>query len=146
MGYSWFFRLFLLFVTFAVSSCATKTCAGEVHQEKTSFSVAFVSQSKKEVEKKMENKIYSTIEKIYVFKHDGTKQCEPKVPAIPQAQVEKELKSAQVKYFEIQHMDSGFMMIQMCGAPTGKIFRVQIAKEDLPKAIKLGYEPWEESD
>lgn len=128
-----------------LSSCASKTCAGEVHQEKPSFSVAFATQSKDQVEKKMENKIYSPLEKVYVFKHDGTKQCEPHIKPVPQGQLENELKSAGIKYFEIKHMDGGFMMIQMCGAPTGKIYRIQIAREDLPKATKLGYQQWEES-
>jgi hypothetical protein len=30
----------------------------------------------------------------------------------------------------------------MCGAPTGRIHRFQISKNDLEKAQKLGYKEW----
>jgi len=77
--------------------------------------------------------------KVKVYKSDGSLQC-GMGKKIPLETMEKELKGIQI--FSKSNRNDGLMRIQVCGAPTGDANVYEIKKEDLEKAVKLGFKQW----
>jgi hypothetical protein len=136
------FRTLLIFtVTLGLVSCAAGPCKNEMSNTETN-PLRFISKSSPEREVTMAERETPEFQRLFIYKFDGSIQCEPDKKAIPIAKMEEELKAAGIKVFASTSMDGGFMMVQMCGAPTGRIHRFQISKNDLEKAQKLGYKEW----
>lgn len=98
--------------------------------------------SKKVLKQQMDESQYPITERVYVFISDGTLQCEKLPPKLSIDEARARLEAAQIPVFEASPADSGMMMIQVCGAPTGRGYRFQIPKSYLKKAISLGFELW----
>lgn len=77
--------------------------------------------------------------KVKIFKPDGSLQC-GMGKKISLDVMEKELKGIQV--FNKYNRNDGLMRIQVCGAPTGDSNVYEIKKDDLEKALKLGFKQW----
>ncbi|MCS6838564.1 MAG: hypothetical protein NZ480_06920 [Bdellovibrionaceae bacterium] len=125
-------------------SCSSGPCHREISNEQSSAGPINkkILQVRESAGEPMDQKVTHEIYRVYVYKSDGTIQCEPSIKAIPLVTIKKELEDAKIQVFEATHMDSGMMMITLCGAPTTKIYRFQIPKSDLEKAIKLGFKEW----
>lgn len=83
-------------------------------------------------EKKMSNT-------VKVYKPDGSLQC-GMGKSIPLADMQKDLKDIAVK--SSYNKNDGMMRIQVCGSPTGNCNVYEIDRENLEKAIKMGFKEW----
>lgn len=79
------------------------------------------------------------VERVRIYKADGTLQCGTG-KLIPAKEMSKSLKDIKV-YNEISKND-GQMRTQVCGSPTGNVHIFEISKQDLDKALKLGFKHW----
>jgi hypothetical protein len=75
---------------------------------------------------------------VWVTRPDGAQQC---APGTGQSldQSANELKKAQIHVLSSQKGSDKKMHAQVCGIPTGKTNMFQIPKEDLGKAVALGF-------
>ncbi len=78
-------------------------------------------------------------ERIRVYKYDGSLQC-GMGEKIPVEIMVKEL--GDIKVYSSVNRPDGLMHIQMCNSPTGSANIYEINKDDLEKAIKLGFKEW----
>lgn len=78
--------------------------------------------------------------KIYVFKPDGSKQCEKDTGDKVEVMVEQ-LKG--IKIFSQENKSDGLNHMMMCGAATGRINVYQIFEKDLPVAEAAGFKKLE---
>jgi hypothetical protein len=74
---------------------------------------------------------------IFVFKHDGSKQCEKKA-GLTAEEMSKQLMD--IKVVSKQSKTDGMMHMMVCGSPTGKVNVYEINSADLVKAQQLGFE------
>lgn len=135
-------RINVFLLIFSFVSCSTGPCKQEMHRSDPSIPVALVTDRKYAVEEKMQEKVFPESQRVYIYQHDGTKQCENIPPTKSLVEVQEILEKAGIRVLEARHMTSGFLIIQKCGAPTGMIYRFQIPGEDLSKALRLGFEEW----
>ena len=77
--------------------------------------------------------------KIFVYKYDGSKQCEPG-GGVDVKTMSQELSS--LKVFSMAKKRDGQIRIQVCGALTGMANVYEIAASDLSKAEALGFKKW----
>lgn len=77
--------------------------------------------------------------KIFVYKYDGSKQCEPGTGTELKT-MSAELSS--VKIFSMSKKSDGQIRIQVCGALTGMANVYEISSGDLAKAEALGFKKW----
>lgn len=75
-------------------------------------------------------------EKVYVYKADGSLQC-GMGQAVKMDVMAKELVG--VVIHKMDNRSDGFMHIQACGTPTGRVNVYQISVIDLEKANKAGF-------
>jgi hypothetical protein len=74
-----------------------------------------------------------------VYKYDGSLQC-GMGKSIPVKDMQTEL--ASIKILSANNKNDGLMRIQLCGSPTGNANVYEISKEDLEKALALGFREW----
>lgn len=89
-----------------------------------------------------ENKLLpppSISERVKVYKADGTLQC-AQGSRIDIKEMQKEFKDIPV-YKSFSDND-GMLRIQMCGAPTGNSHIFEIDRDNLSKALALGFKEW----
>jgi len=73
-------------------------------------------------------------------KPDGSKQCEPQLPVLSLQSARAELEKSGLDPRSLAHLPTdGKMRMQVCGSPTGAIFRIQVQKDQVEKARALGY-------
>lgn len=80
--------------------------------------------------------------RIYVYKFDGTLQCEDSSQAPSPESMKNQLIQKGIEIFEVVRQHSGFFMPQACGQPKGMIYRFEIAKHHLEAAQSLGFKQW----
>lgn len=78
-------------------------------------------------------------QRVLIYKPDGSLQCGMGEKIDPNT-MKKELKDIEV--FSAENKHDGMMRIQVCGHPTGFCNVFEIKKEDLNKALKLGFKQW----
>ena len=78
-------------------------------------------------------------ERSYVFKSDGSKQCESD-SGVDLATMSKELITVGIKVYSQKKGHDGREGIALCGAPTGQINIYEIVSDDLAQAVKKGFE------
>lgn len=76
---------------------------------------------------------------VWVTRPDGGQQCAPKSGQTLEDSAQ-ELRKAQVRVLNSQKGSDKKLRAQVCGIPTGKTNRFEIPKDDLPKALALGYQ------
>lgn len=85
------------------------------------------------------NKPESKLDKVKVYKADGSLQC-GQGKALSIQEMQKELKN--IKVYSSANKNDGLMRIQVCGAPTGNSNVYEIDGKDLEAALKLGFKQW----
>jgi hypothetical protein len=75
---------------------------------------------------------------VWVTRPDGAQQCAPGSGQSLESS-SSELQKNQVHVLSSQKGGDKKLRAQMCGIPSGKTNMFQIPKEDLPKAIALGF-------
>ncbi|OFZ12519.1 MAG: hypothetical protein A2Z20_11425 [Bdellovibrionales bacterium RBG_16_40_8] len=75
---------------------------------------------------------------IFIYKADGSKQCEKKKNATSVDVMAEELKDIMI--YSKENKSDGFMHIAVCGSATGKINIFEIKENDLEKAKALGFQ------
>jgi len=130
-----------MLVSLFFASCAAGPCKNEMSNTETN-PLRFLRRSSAQREVTMNERETPEFQRLFVYKHDGTIQCEPEKKPITIKTMQEELTAVGIMVFASSNMDGGFLMIQLCGAPSGRIHRFQIAKKDLEKAIKLGFKEW----
>lgn len=80
----------------------------------------------------------SESERIWIVRSDGARSCGMEEGESID-QVTTELKKSGVTIFESRKASDGKMHAMVCGAPEGTLNAFMIPKEDLPKAIVLGF-------
>jgi hypothetical protein len=99
------------------------------------------AEQKAEPEKKWDVKVTTKGEaKIWVYRLDGSVQCEENSEVLTPAAASQELKRAGVVVFQSRTGHDGMMRIAVCGAPTGNTVELEIAEADLPKAQARGFQ------
>lgn len=88
---------------------------------------------KKSVEK------VAVVPSVRVYKYDGSLQC-GMGKSIPLEEMKADLKN--LKIISAAHKNDGLMRIQLCGSPTGNANVYEISKDDLEKALALGFREW----
>ena len=78
-------------------------------------------------------------QKVFVYKYDGSKQCEDK-PGADLKSMSAELSG--VKVFSMSKKSDGQIRVQVCGALTGMANVYEITEADLAKAEALGFKKW----
>lgn len=81
----------------------------------------------------------SASDRVRVYKADGTLQCAQGV-RIDIKDMQKELKD--IKVYKTFSENDGMLRIQMCGAPTGNSHIFEIDRDNLSKALSLGFKEW----
>lgn len=123
--------LFLILMGLILGACSHGNCRS---QKAPSESAAASSVSE---ESSMKNNL--NVDRVKVFKPDGTLQCK-QGKLIPVAEMQKELKDIEV--FAAENKNDGMMRIQLCGSPTGNSNVYEISRQDLEKALSLGFKEW----
>ena len=78
--------------------------------------------------------------RIWVYKYDNSKQCEPESGTKP----EEMLKDFQgIKVWDTKKQNDGQQRVQFCGAYTGNAYLFLVEKKDLPVLKAKGYEVWD---
>lgn len=101
----------------ALASCATE------QQKQTTWDVKVTKQGEK---------------KIWVWKHDGSKQCDSPSQLTP-SRAALDLKQAGVMVYQSRTGSDGMMYPSVCGAGTGKTVELEIASADIAKAQQSGF-------
>jgi hypothetical protein len=91
-----------------------------------------------EKQQKATEKVVS-VPTIKVYKYDGSLQCGMGKGTDLEG-VKAELNG--IKIYSAVHKNDGLMRIQLCGSPTGNANVFEISKEDLEKALALGFREW----
>jgi hypothetical protein len=76
---------------------------------------------------------------VLISKPTGELQC-GQGKATPLDDVLKTLRSKKIKVYEAHTQSDGMVHMDLCGSPKGEIHVVAIAKKDLKKALKLGFQ------
>jgi len=96
------------------------------------------SETKMTKEKSMTSTGASSGKKIWIYKEDGTVQCEGE-KGRPLEQDQKSVEKAGIKIFASKKTTDGKMRIQMCGSPTGNVNAFEILASQEAAAKKLGF-------
>ena len=78
--------------------------------------------------------------KVFIFKYDGSRQCEPQ-SGISKTEMSKEL--SEITIYSSQKKSDGQVRIQVCGALSGYANVYKIKKKDLSLAEALGFKKWD---
>ncbi len=114
--------------------CVTATCLDKKNLQAAPPSVNSPSEGAKTM-----NKPESKLNRVKVYKADGSLQC-GQGKAIPAQEMQKDLKD--IKVHSSATKNDGLMRIQVCGAPTGNANVYEIDHKDLEAALKLGFKQW----
>lgn len=87
----------------------------------------------------------SGLERILVYKPDGTKYCESQTP-IDVLVMQQELENQGIGVYFGERTLDGLLHAQICGGNTGYINRYSIAATDLVLAESLGFRLWAQSN
>jgi len=88
------------------------------------------------------NKNQKVASKIWIYKYDQSKQCEPN-QGVAISEMQKDLNEMKIKVFETKKQYDGLMRIQACGAFTGMANMFLIKSTDLNKATSRGFLQWD---
>lgn len=77
--------------------------------------------------------------KVWIWKHDGSKQCDAPSKFTPAAAAQS-LKQSGVMVYQFKNGSDGMMYPSSCGSNTGKTVELEISRNDLVKALKSGYQ------
>lgn len=106
------------------------------------FAIALVSCASKPVEpeKKWNVKVStSSQDKVWMWKADGSLQCEKDSATLTPDKAMAELKKAGVFVSEARQGHDGMMHTAVCGSSTGNTVEVEVGKLDVSRAQSLGY-------
>jgi hypothetical protein len=78
--------------------------------------------------------------KIFVFKYDGSRQCEPQ-SGVSKKEMSKEL--SEITIYSSEKKSDGQVRVQVCGALSGYANVYKIKKKDLSLAEALGFKKWD---
>lgn len=123
----------------ALCSCAVGNCRsnGQMIIQKDLLSQAHAQTAAKERDSIDKSEKYENPERrVFVFKQDGSKQCEPGT-AISLNKMARELKN--IKTFSKKKGQSDSAVISLCGAHGTGINVFEIGIKDLEKAKELGF-------
>lgn len=122
-------KLLILFgLSLILAACSSHPCKIEERTDVKMTGDEKVSSAKKDL-----------TQRVFIYKPDGTLQC-GMGSKIDLPTMRKELGSIEV--FSSASKHDGMMRIQVCGQPTGNSNVFEIKKEDLDKALKLGFKQW----
>lgn len=76
---------------------------------------------------------------VWVAKGDGSKQCGPKTGITTPGMAAAEAKQAGIIVHKAKAGNDGRMRSQQCGQPTGATVELEISRNDLRKALSLGF-------
>jgi hypothetical protein len=94
----------------------------------------------KQPEKKWNVKVTtSSQEKVWMWKPDGSMQCEKDSAVLDPDKAMAELKKAGVLATGARQSHDGMMHTTVCGAATGNTVEVEVPKLDVARAQALGY-------
>ena len=74
---------------------------------------------------------------VFVYKPDGSKQCDKKKNVISADVMSDEFK--EITIYSKENKSDGQMHITLCGVPTGRVNVYEIQLKDLEKAKTLGF-------
>ncbi len=114
-----FFKTLILIGCAAIIGCSTGPCA-----RKDRFAKPMTS---------------SKLETVFVFKADGSLQCQPDTGKSPEKMAQD---LGPMKIHSQKSVHDGKMRVQLCGTPTGQINVYEINSEDLQKAQAVGFKVW----
>lgn len=77
--------------------------------------------------------------KVWVYKYDNSKQCEPK-SGISEKEMASQL--LDIKIYSMKKQSDGLSRVQVCGALTGSTNAYEIKQKDVPLAETLGFKKW----
>ncbi len=77
--------------------------------------------------------------KVWVWKYDGSKQCDTPAKITPESAAQA-LKRQGVMGYQFQNGSDGRMYPSVCGAGTGSTIELEIARLDLAKAQRQGFQ------
>lgn len=113
------------FLTSTLLGCANGNCRTQANYKKeTQKDIAVPS---------------SSLEKVKVYKEDGSLQC-GMGKAVTLVEMQKQLGS--IKVYSSFTKNDGQMRIQVCGAPTGNCNVYEIDRAQLSEALKSGFKEW----
>lgn len=125
----------LIIFLFTLSHCAAGPCR---NQRDESMSKP-MNESRKQAALAI---VTPTHQRLYVYKFDGTLQCEEDPKNLSPEPMKNELIKQGIEVYEVVRQHSGFFMPQACGQPKGMIYRFEISKHHLDTAQGLGFKQW----
>lgn len=125
----------LILFLFILSSCA----AGPCRNQRDDMDSKPMNKARKEAAL---NIVTPTHQRVYVYKFDGSIQCEEDPKDLSPELMKGELIKLGIEVYEVVRQHSGFFMPQACGQPKGMIYRFEIAKHHLESAQSLGFKQW----
>lgn len=122
MGYLRNFKIYLLFfLIFNLLACVSGHCPSEyAHSDPRT--------------------VKSRSSRVWVFKYDNSKQCEPE-SGISKEKMLEEFKN--IKVWDTQQKNDGQPRVQFCGAYTGNANLFLVDKKDALILKSRGYEVWD---
>jgi hypothetical protein len=81
----------------------------------------------------------SSQEKVWMWKPDGSMQCEKDSAVLDPDKAMAELKKAGVLVSQARQGHDGMMHTAVCGSATGNTVEVEVSKLDVARAQALGY-------
>ena len=120
--------LFFLFI----SGCTTGNCRSQIVKKEQAGGVLPLKENKL-------IPIPGLSERVKVYKPDGTLQC-AQGKKIPLDEMVKQL--GDIKVYNSFSDNDGMMRIQLCGSPTGNSNVYEIDRENLKRAVSLGFKEW----
>ena len=104
-----------------------------------SFFLTSCATEQKPPEKKWEVKVKTLGEpKIWVWKSDGSKQCQEPAKFTPEDAAEQ-LRTLGVLVYQSRKGTDGLMHASVCGGATGATVELEIGRVDYQKAVSLGF-------
>lgn len=139
---SWVKKSHIILSALLLTACANGPCHPLRHPElagkKPTGTASPESESAAKGKTLSELKI--TDDRVYVYKPDGSIQCEMAKGITPE-EMEKEL--AGIKVYSRENRPDGKMRMQVCGTPTGLVNIYEIPASSLKEAEKRGFKKFE---
>lgn len=122
-----------------IMSCATGPCLNEMGKAQSTMGETQTQFKKNQIS--MAEREVPVQNRIWIYKEDGTLQCEDIKP-IPLKTMADQLEKAGIRIFDSKNTPGGFYYPSACGFPKGQVNAFQINKKDLPMAQKLDFKEW----
>lgn len=133
-------RVLSLSFMLVLTACAAGNCREQrAEARRKSTAGSELTQAKAE-EVLKETKGSNVMDRVRVFKPDGSLQC-GMGSAIPLETMKKEL--GNIKVYSQENTSDNLMHITLCGSPTGKINVFEIDRENLKEALSKGFKVFE---